>query len=168
MLGPPKTRVSVLKEPLIDGRSAVAAAPAIASLANLYTYREHLDELKQRLSEDGFLGSPPHRRLRHQSGGARSRKPHLRSTPRHGSGGGVGAPGKAAPQRRHHRAQRAGGRRVPGVSRAAQGRGAPPRRGHREDRRARRSLPGAAHLANGVHLPQEALRRVRRHVARAP
>ncbi len=45
----------MLKEPLTDGRSAAAAAPAIASLANLYTYREHLDELKQRLSADGFL-----------------------------------------------------------------------------------------------------------------
>ncbi|HJS74908.1 MAG TPA: hypothetical protein VJ921_11525, partial [Vicinamibacteria bacterium] len=44
-----------MKEPLTDGRSAAAAAPAIASLANLYTYREHLDELKQRLADDGFL-----------------------------------------------------------------------------------------------------------------
>jgi EAL domain-containing protein (putative c-di-GMP-specific phosphodiesterase class I) len=44
----------VSKEPLTDGRSAVAG-PAIDSLHNLYTYREHLDELKQRLSADGFL-----------------------------------------------------------------------------------------------------------------
>jgi len=55
MLRPAKTRVSVLKEPLTDGRSAVAAGTAIDSLHNLYTYREHLDELKQRLSADGFL-----------------------------------------------------------------------------------------------------------------
>ncbi len=46
----------MLKEPLIDGRSAVASGPAIDSLHNLYTYREHLDELKGRLSADGFLG----------------------------------------------------------------------------------------------------------------
>lgn len=45
----------MLKEPLTDGRSAVAAGTAIDSLHNLYTYREHLDELKQRLSADGFL-----------------------------------------------------------------------------------------------------------------
>jgi EAL domain-containing protein (putative c-di-GMP-specific phosphodiesterase class I)/GGDEF domain-containing protein len=44
-----------LKQPLTDGRSAVSAGPAIDSLHNLYTYREHLDELKQRLSADGFL-----------------------------------------------------------------------------------------------------------------
>ena len=55
MLTPAKIRVSVLKEPLTDGRSAVAAGTAIDSLHNLYTYREHLDELKQRLSADGFL-----------------------------------------------------------------------------------------------------------------
>lgn len=55
MLTPAKTRVSVLKEPLTDGRSAVAAGTAIDSLHTLYTYREHLDELKQRLSADGFL-----------------------------------------------------------------------------------------------------------------
>jgi EAL domain-containing protein (putative c-di-GMP-specific phosphodiesterase class I) len=55
MLGPAKTRVFVLKEPLTDGKSAVAAGPAIDSLHNLYTYREHLDELKGRLSADGFL-----------------------------------------------------------------------------------------------------------------
>ena len=55
MMGPAKTRVFVLKEPLTDGRSAVATGPAIDSLHNLYTYREHLDELKQRLSADGFL-----------------------------------------------------------------------------------------------------------------
>ena len=55
MLNPAKTRVSVLKEPLTEGRSAVAAGTAIDSLHNLYTYREHLDELKQRLSADGFL-----------------------------------------------------------------------------------------------------------------
>ena len=45
----------MLKEPLIDGRSAVATGSAIDSLHHLYTYREHLDELKQRLSADGFL-----------------------------------------------------------------------------------------------------------------
>jgi EAL domain-containing protein (putative c-di-GMP-specific phosphodiesterase class I) len=50
-----KTWVSVLKEPLTDARSEVAAGPALESLRNLYTYREHLDELKQRLSTDGFL-----------------------------------------------------------------------------------------------------------------
>jgi len=45
----------VLKEPLTDARSEVAAGPALESIHNLYTYREHLDELKQRLSADGFL-----------------------------------------------------------------------------------------------------------------
>jgi len=45
----------VLKEPIIDGRSAAASGTAIDSLHNLFTYREHLDELKQRLSADGFL-----------------------------------------------------------------------------------------------------------------
>jgi EAL domain-containing protein (putative c-di-GMP-specific phosphodiesterase class I) len=43
----------VLKEPLTDGRGAAGAA--IDSLHNLHTYRDHLDELKQRLSSDGFL-----------------------------------------------------------------------------------------------------------------
>ncbi len=55
MMGPAKTRVSLLKEPLTDGRSAVATGSTIDSLHNLYTYREHLDELKQRLAADGFL-----------------------------------------------------------------------------------------------------------------
>ncbi len=45
----------MLKEPIIDGRSAAASGTAIDSLHNLFTYREHLDELKQRLSADGFL-----------------------------------------------------------------------------------------------------------------
>ena len=52
---PAKIRVSLLKEPLNDGRSAVATGAAVDSLHNLYTYREHLDELKQRLAADGFL-----------------------------------------------------------------------------------------------------------------
>jgi EAL domain-containing protein (putative c-di-GMP-specific phosphodiesterase class I)/GGDEF domain-containing protein len=44
-----------LKEPLTEPRTLLHPGSTIDSLHSLYTYREHLDELKQRLAADGFL-----------------------------------------------------------------------------------------------------------------
>jgi EAL domain-containing protein (putative c-di-GMP-specific phosphodiesterase class I) len=44
-----------LKKPLIETRNSVATGTGLDAQHPLYTYREHLDELKQRLTDDGFL-----------------------------------------------------------------------------------------------------------------